>query len=83
MRFVEESVKVAPAEFYSGARPVGSLAALSGANTWIDHPYREGVVLIGDAAAASDPTHGQGLQLTLRDARVLRDNLVASAAAHA
>ena len=86
-RFVEESTKVAPAEFYEGAKPVGPLASYSGADTWVDHPYRKGVVLIGDAAAASDPTHGQGLQLTLRDVRVLRDHLVANqdwnAAAHA
>ena len=86
-RFVEESVKVAPAEFYAGAKPVGPLASFSGADTWVNHPYRDGVVLIGDAAAASDPTYGQGLQLTLRDVRVLRDHLVANedwdAAAHA
>ena len=86
-RFVEESGKVAPAEFYAGAKPVGPLASFSGADTWVNHPYRDGVVLIGDAAAASDPTYGQGLQLTLRDVRVLRDHLVANedwdAAAHA
>jgi 2-polyprenyl-6-methoxyphenol hydroxylase-like FAD-dependent oxidoreductase len=44
-------------------------------------------VLVGDAAACSDPTWGCGLSLTLRDVRVLRDHLLASddchAAAHA
>jgi hypothetical protein len=30
----------------------------------------------GDAAAASDPTWAQGLSLTLRDVRVLRDQLL-------
>src|SRR5262249_17986036 len=43
--------------------------------------------LVGDAAAASDPTWGQGLSLTLRDVRVLRDHLVSQqdweAAGHA
>jgi 2-polyprenyl-6-methoxyphenol hydroxylase-like FAD-dependent oxidoreductase len=34
------------------------------------------VALIGDAAATSDPWWGQGLSLTLRDVRVLRDHLV-------
>jgi 2-polyprenyl-6-methoxyphenol hydroxylase-like FAD-dependent oxidoreductase len=34
------------------------------------------VVLIGDAAAMTDPTIGQGMSLTLRDARVLRDHLL-------
>jgi len=43
----------------------------------VDHPYRDGVALIGDAAASSDPTWGQGLSLTIRDARVLRDALLA------
>jgi 2-polyprenyl-6-methoxyphenol hydroxylase-like FAD-dependent oxidoreductase len=33
------------------------------------------VVLIGDAAGASDPIWGQGLSLTCRDARVLADFL--------
>jgi len=32
-------------------------------------------VLIGDAAAASDPCFGCGLSLTLRDVRVLRDRI--------
>jgi 2-polyprenyl-6-methoxyphenol hydroxylase-like FAD-dependent oxidoreductase len=36
------------------------------------------VALIGDAAATSDPAFGQGLSLTLRDARVLRDQLLAA-----
>jgi 2-polyprenyl-6-methoxyphenol hydroxylase-like FAD-dependent oxidoreductase len=33
------------------------------------------VVLVGDAAATTDPTFGQGLSLALRDARTLRDEL--------
>jgi 2-polyprenyl-6-methoxyphenol hydroxylase-like FAD-dependent oxidoreductase len=40
-----------------------------------EHPYRDGIALIGDAAA-SDPAYGQGMSLTLRDARVLREYLV-------
>jgi 2-polyprenyl-6-methoxyphenol hydroxylase-like FAD-dependent oxidoreductase len=36
------------------------------------------VALIGDAASSSDPTWGQGLSLTVRDVRVLRDQLLAS-----
>jgi 2-polyprenyl-6-methoxyphenol hydroxylase-like FAD-dependent oxidoreductase len=43
--------------------------------------------LLGDAAATSDPAFGQGLSLTVRDARVLRDHLLATedwdAAGHA
>jgi 2-polyprenyl-6-methoxyphenol hydroxylase-like FAD-dependent oxidoreductase len=33
-------------------------------------------VLIGDAAATSDPSWGRGLSLTVRDVRVLRDFLI-------
>jgi 2-polyprenyl-6-methoxyphenol hydroxylase-like FAD-dependent oxidoreductase len=66
-----------PSEFYANTKPAGPLASFQGADSWIDHPYSSGVVLIGDAAAASDPTWGQGLSLTLRDVRVLRDFLLA------
>jgi 2-polyprenyl-6-methoxyphenol hydroxylase-like FAD-dependent oxidoreductase len=59
------------------ARAAGPLASFEGADSWVDHPYREGVALVGDAAATSDPTWGQGMSLTLRDVRVLRDCLLA------
>jgi 2-polyprenyl-6-methoxyphenol hydroxylase-like FAD-dependent oxidoreductase len=72
---------------FGDAHQAGPLATFSCAHCWVDHPYRDGVALLGDAAAASDPTQGQGLSLTLRDARVLRDHLLSSsdwdAAAHA
>jgi 2-polyprenyl-6-methoxyphenol hydroxylase-like FAD-dependent oxidoreductase len=87
-RFVEESVRTGvDRSFYATARAAGPLAMFDGADTWVDHPCRDGVVLIGDAAATSDPTWGQGMSLTLRDARTLRDRLLAggdwTAAAHA
>jgi 2-polyprenyl-6-methoxyphenol hydroxylase-like FAD-dependent oxidoreductase len=68
----------APAEWYENAEAAGPLAAYPGADTWVAHPYRDGVVLIGDAAAASNPAWGCGLALTLRDVRVLRDHLLAN-----
>jgi menaquinone-9 beta-reductase len=68
----------APAEYFATARAQGPLATYQGADVWVSHPYDKGVALIGDAAATSDPTHGQGMSLTLRDARVLRDALVDS-----
>jgi menaquinone-9 beta-reductase len=77
-RFIEKSVSIAPPEFYEKAKPVGPLASFGGADSWVEHPYRDGVVLIGDAAGASDPTYGQGLEVTLLDARVLRDHLLAN-----
>jgi 2-polyprenyl-6-methoxyphenol hydroxylase-like FAD-dependent oxidoreductase len=64
--------------FYDGAKAAGPLATFDGAEVWVEHPFKDGVALIGDAAAASDPSWGQGLSLTLRDARVLRDHLLAT-----
>jgi 2-polyprenyl-6-methoxyphenol hydroxylase-like FAD-dependent oxidoreductase len=76
-KFVDESLKTGvAAEYYTTGKAIGPLATFDGASTWVDHPYRKGVALIGDAAAASDPTWGQGLSLTLRDVRVLRDQLL-------
>ncbi|MGH9341370.1 MAG: hypothetical protein ACRD1R_17735 [Acidobacteriota bacterium] len=36
----------------------------------------EGVALVGDAAASNDTSYGEGLSLTVRDARILRDCLL-------
>lgn len=73
--------------WFAGAEVIGPLAMFSGASSWVEHPYREGVVLVGDAAAVSDPTYGEGQSLTLRDVRVLRDQILATgdfdAAGHA
>src|SRR4029077_14386744 len=75
--FLAESMRVAPAltEAYAEVKSVGPLATFDVSESWVDHPYREGVALLGDAAATSDPTFGQGMSTTLRDARVLRDAL--------
>lgn len=68
----------APSEWFVSAETIGPLASFDAADRWVDHPYRAGIVLIGDAAAASDPCFGCGLSLTLRDVRVLRDRLLAT-----
>jgi 2-polyprenyl-6-methoxyphenol hydroxylase-like FAD-dependent oxidoreductase len=75
--FLSESGRAVPvfAGFYEKARAIGPLACFDGGDSWVDHPYREGVALIGDAAATSDPSFGQGMSLTLRDARALCDAL--------
>lgn len=65
----------APAEWYDEARAAGPLAEFNGADHWVDKPARDGVVLIGDAAAATDPDWGTGLSLTLLDVLTLRDSL--------
>jgi 2-polyprenyl-6-methoxyphenol hydroxylase-like FAD-dependent oxidoreductase len=76
--FFAESRKVGPmfADCYAEAKSLGPLAAFDAGYTWVDHPYRQGITLIGEAAAVSDPSFGQGMALTLRDARVLRDALL-------
>jgi menaquinone-9 beta-reductase len=60
---------------FRDARQAGPLASFECADTWVDHPYRDGVALVGDTAASSNPALGQGLALALRDARSLCDNL--------
>ncbi|HEX4210420.1 MAG TPA: FAD-dependent monooxygenase, partial [Candidatus Binataceae bacterium] len=87
-RFVEECIRSgAAAENFAGASACGPLASFDMTENWVDHPYRDGIALIGDAAGVTDPTWGQGLALTTRDARVLGEHLLASedwsAAAHA
>jgi menaquinone-9 beta-reductase len=76
-QFISESIRTgAPAGFFAKARAAGPLATFDGADTWVEHPYKEGIALIGDAAASNDPSFGEGLSLTVRDARVLRDQLL-------
>jgi 2-polyprenyl-6-methoxyphenol hydroxylase-like FAD-dependent oxidoreductase len=67
-----------PPAWLEPATSAGPLAAFTGADVHVPHPARNGVVLVGDAAATSDPTWGCGLSLTLRDVRVLSDQLLAS-----
>ena len=68
----------APAEWFDGANIVGPLAQFDGADHWVDHPAGRGVALIGDAAAASDPSFGCGLSLALLSVHQLRDHLLAN-----
>jgi len=76
--FIQDSIKTGmPADYFEGARHFGPLATFAGSYEWADPPYRDGVAVVGDAAATSDPTWGQGLSLTLRTVRGLRDALSA------
>jgi menaquinone-9 beta-reductase len=78
-RLIEWSIRSGlPADLYADTKAVGPLASFRGADTWVDHLYSSGVVLIGDAACSSDPSWGQGLSLTFRDVRVPRDALLAN-----
>jgi len=75
--FIRESAKgYAPmADYLADAKSIGPLASFDASDKWVEHPYRDGVVLVGDAAATSDPTYGQGLSFAMYAARVLRDEL--------
>jgi len=66
-----------PARWLDDAVLAGPLAEFSGAECWTE-PAGDGVALIGDASAVSDPSWGCGLALALRDARVLAEALAGS-----
>jgi 2-polyprenyl-6-methoxyphenol hydroxylase-like FAD-dependent oxidoreductase len=53
----------------------GPLATYPGDDTWTDEPFTDGVVLVGDAAGHNNPIIGQGLSITMRDVRTVRDVL--------
>ncbi len=78
--FICESQKVFPplADAFANVKSIGPLASFDVSPSWVDHPYRGGVALLGDAAAISDPSFGQGLATTLRDAHLLRDAMLAN-----
>lgn len=75
--FVREAAKGYPpmADYCADAKCIGPLASFDVSDSWVEHPYRDGLALVGDAAATSDPTYGQGLSFAMRAARVLRDEL--------
>ncbi|MCU1429921.1 MAG: monooxygenase FAD-binding protein [Actinomycetia bacterium] len=55
------------------ATPAGPLATYPGDDSWVDEPFAEGVVLVGDAAGFNNPIIGQGLSISMRDVRTVRD----------
>jgi 2-polyprenyl-6-methoxyphenol hydroxylase-like FAD-dependent oxidoreductase len=65
-------------EVIASARPAGPCRTYPSQDAWIDQPYCEGAVLIGDAAGYNDPIIGQGLSITLRDARIVGEILTGS-----
>jgi 2-polyprenyl-6-methoxyphenol hydroxylase-like FAD-dependent oxidoreductase len=57
----------------ASATPVGPCASFPSQDAWTDEPFTDGVVLIGDAAGYNDPIIGQGMSITLRDVRIVRE----------
>jgi len=64
-------------EHLAGARAAGPCHSYPNEDTWTDAQLRDGAVLIGDAAGSNDPIIGQGISITLRDVRLVRDALLA------
>jgi menaquinone-9 beta-reductase len=78
-KFIDMSIATgAPADYYKGVSQIGPVATFEGFDSWVEHPYKDGIALVGDAAQTSDQTWGQGLSITYRDARLLRDALAAT-----
>jgi len=69
---------MAPAEWFDGVEVTGPLAEFEGADRWVTSPAKPGLALIGDAAAATDPTWGSGLSKTLVDVELLSNALTAT-----
>jgi len=79
-RFVETSIRIGvPPAYFANARAAGPLATFDATDNWVEHPYKDGIALIGDAAATGDPTWGQGMSQTLRDVLLLSQSLLAEA----
>lgn len=80
-RFLEAAaLKTFPwAPSVTAGTPAGPCATYPGDDTWTDRPFADGVVLIGDAAGWNDPIIGQGLSISMRDARIVRDLVLGGA----
>jgi 2-polyprenyl-6-methoxyphenol hydroxylase-like FAD-dependent oxidoreductase len=59
----------------ANATPIGPCRSMPSQCSLVDVPFTQGAVLIGDAAGYNDPILGQGLSITLRDARMVADAL--------
>src|SRR5262249_36605242 len=60
-------------EYLVRGTPAGPCNSYGNEDSWTDSPLAPGVVLVGDAAGHNDPIIGQGLSITYRDARLVRD----------
>ncbi len=57
----------------ANATPAGPCNSYGNEDSWTDVPFVPGLLLIGDAAGHNDPIIGQGLSITYRDVRIVRD----------
>jgi len=70
--------RVPNAEALASAEIAGPCHSVPNQSTWTDIPYVPGILLIGDAAGFNDPIVGQGLSISLRDARVVSELMLAT-----
>ena len=73
---IEQCARALPSGALADARPAGPIGFFSNADSWAEPIAGDGIVLIGDAAGANDPSLGHGLSISFRDAHVLCDHLV-------
>lgn len=66
------------ADALADGRPSGPCATYPADDTWTDEPYKDGVLLVGDAAGHNNPNIGQGLSLAMRDVRMVTEVLLGS-----
>lgn len=73
--FVVACAAPLPPGAMADARPIGPAGFFPAADVRADRLAGDGVVLVGDAAGATDPSQGHGLSLAFRDARELGEAL--------
>jgi 2-polyprenyl-6-methoxyphenol hydroxylase-like FAD-dependent oxidoreductase len=74
-RFIAACAEGFPAGSLDHAHAVGPAAFFPGIDMFADRIAGDGIVLIGDAAGANDPSQGMGLSLAFRDVRELSELL--------
>jgi menaquinone-9 beta-reductase len=74
--FVAYAAAFMPEGALDGAEQAGPIGFFPNSNVWASRIAGDGVVLIGDAAGAADPSGGLGTSLLFRDVRELRDLLL-------
>lgn len=74
--FVAYAAAFMPEGALAGAQQAGPIGFFPNSNVWASRIAGDGVVLVGDAAGAADPSGGLGTSLLFRDVRELRDLLL-------
>jgi 2-polyprenyl-6-methoxyphenol hydroxylase-like FAD-dependent oxidoreductase len=73
--FLARAARYMPEGALAHVRQAGPLGFFPNSDTWASRIAGDGIVLIGDAAGAVDPTNGHGTSLLFRDVRELSELL--------